>query len=112
MKDTFNLRKFLTENKLNETSSKVLTDKTETRWIVLDKDGNQPDYFKKNFYTSPKRAQNTIDDIVQDYKDLASRKKADEPNLMKSDDERKADYERVSQYKVHEVELKMTVTLK
>jgi len=112
MKDIFDLKKFLSENKINEASNKVLTDKTETRWIVLDGDGNQPDYFKKNFYTSPKRAQKVVDDIVKDYEDLASRKKADEPNLMKSDDERKADYERVSQYKVHEVEVKMTVTLK
>ena len=40
MKDTFDIRKFLTENKLNEASNKVLTDKTETRWIVLDKDGS------------------------------------------------------------------------
>lgn len=112
MKDTFDLKKFLSENKINEASGRALIDKTETRWVVLNGEGELPEYFAKNYYTTSKRAQNALNDLVKTKKYYASLKKADRDTLIKSDEERQQEYETVLKYKVHEVELKMSVVLK
>ena len=112
MKDTFDLKKFLSENKINEASGKALVDKTETRWVVLNGEGELPTYFAKSYYTTPKRAQNALNDLVEDKKYYASLKKTADSHLNQSDEERQQEYETVLKYKVHEVELKMSVILK
>ena len=74
MKDTFDLKKFLSENKINESSGRALIDKTEARWVVLNGEGELPEYFAKSYYTTPKRAQNALNDLVETKKYYASLK--------------------------------------
>tara|TARA_B110000503_G_scaffold101508_1_gene151665 strand:- start:499 stop:855 length:357 start_codon:yes stop_codon:yes gene_type:complete len=117
--ENFDLRKFLTESTISEVAGKVLMDKVDKRWVILDKDGKQAPFpFENKYYTSPKVAQNSLDSEVEE-REYASTTDPEsiEPKLrrrssMGSEEERQATYKEVSQYKVQEVELKMTVTIK
>jgi len=122
--DNFDLKKYLTESRLDEDSGKVLVDKVEPRWIIAEPNNINmkgltaisPDSTSElTYYKNKRNAEKELADLVISAEVRADKLRDDPEWYVDVPGAKEADEEyikRINNAEVIEVEMQLKITVK